>query len=121
MVSDTYIGTDLVEVSRINSAIRDSGSRFIDRIYTPIEQEYCNSKATPSIHFAGRFAAKEAVMKALRSSGMKSPIPFSSIEVLSKSSGEPEVNLLLEYKGHCKVSISHTKKHAIASAICTVE
>lgn len=120
-MSETYIGTDLVEVSRIHSAIKDSGNRFVNRIYTPSEQKYCNSKATPSIHFAGRFAAKEAVMKALKSSGINKPISFSSIEVLSKNSGEPEVNLHLEYEGHCKVSISHTQNHAIASAICIIE
>ena len=114
---DIFIGTDIVEVSRIDSSISTSGKRFLNRIYTDLEQKYCDSKSNPSIHYAGRFAAKEAVMKALKSSGHNKPIPFTSIDVQSKSNGEPVVILNFDYKGKCKVSISHTGNHAIASAI----
>ena len=81
MVANLFIGTDLVEVSRIQSAIKESSERFLNRIYTPGEQKYCQSKASPEIHYAGRFAAKEAVMKALKSSGLYDPIAFSAIEI----------------------------------------
>ena len=114
---DIFIGTDIVEVSRIDSSISTSGKRFLNRIYTDIEQKYCDSKSNPSIHYAGRFAAKEAVMKALKSSGHNKPIPFTSIDVHSKNNGEPVVILNFDYKGKCKVSISHTDTYAIASAI----
>ena len=114
---DIFIGTDLVEVSRVRSAIDDTGQRFLDRIYTKAEQEYCQSKANPAIHYAGRFAAKEAIMKAIKSSGFQEPIPFYSIDVQSKDSGEPVVILALIQNGYCTVSISHTDSHAIASAI----
>ena len=114
---DIFIGTDLVEVSRIRSTIDDTGQRCLDRIYTKSEQEYCQSKANPAIHYAGRFAAKEAVMKAIKSSGFQDPIPFCAIEVQSKDSGEPVVILELNQDGYCTVSISHTESHAIASAI----
>tara|TARA_Y100001954_G_scaffold234932_1_gene291494 strand:- start:550 stop:804 length:255 start_codon:yes stop_codon:yes gene_type:complete len=79
--SDIFLGNDLVEVSRILSSINKVGQKFIDRIYTMHEQDYCNSKSKPEIHYAGRFAAKEAVMKALKSSGFKQPTPFNSIEI----------------------------------------
>ena len=116
-VSDIFLGNDLVEVSRILSSIDKIGQKFIDRIYTKHEQEYCNSKSKPEIHYAGRFAAKEAIIKALKSSGFKQPTPFCSIEIESGVDGKPIVNLHFSYKGKCRVSISHTESHAIASAI----
>ena len=116
-VSDIFLGNDLVEVSRILLSIDKNGKRFIDRIYTKHEQEYCNSKSKPEIHYAGRFAAKEAIIKALKSSGYKQPTPFCSIEIESGVDGKPIVNLHFLCKGKCRVSISHTESHAIASAI----
>ena len=59
-VRDIFIGTDIVEVSRIRSSIDRTGQRFLDRIYTVLEQKYCRSKSYPEIHYAGRFAAKES-------------------------------------------------------------
>ena len=114
---EIFIGTDLVEVSRIRSTIDNTGQRFLDRIYTNSEQEYCKSKANPAIHYAGRFAAKEAVMKAIKSSGFQDPIPICSIDIQSQDSGAPVVILELKQNGYCTVSISHTDSHAIASAI----
>ncbi len=115
--SDIFIGTDIVEVSRIRSAIRDNGLRFLNKIYTKSEQKYCDSKANPSIHYSGRFAAKEAVIKAIKSTGFKNPISFTSIDIHSKASGKPQVVLEFKCNGFCRVSISHTNEHAIASAI----
>ncbi len=120
-MADIFIGTDLVEVARIRSAIQETGERFLNRIYTKTEQDYCGSKANPEIHYAGRFAAKEAIMKALKSSGMDDPISFESIEILSSKTGEPIVVIDIKFGGKCKVSISHTNSHAIASAIYTLE
>ena len=57
--SDIFLGNDLVEVSRILSSIDKIGQRFIDRIYTINEQDYCNSKSKPEMHYAGRFAEKK--------------------------------------------------------------
>ena len=116
-VPDIFLGNDLVEVSRILSSIDKNGQRFIDRVYTKHEQEYCNSKSKPEIHYAGRFAAKEAIIKALKSSGYEQPTPFRSIEIESGIDGKPIVNLHFSYNGKCRVSISHTESHAIASAI----
>ena len=115
--SDIFLGNDLVEVSRILSSINKIGQRFLDRIYTESEQDYCQSKGIPQIHYAGRFAAKEAVMKALKSSGFQKAISFKSIEIRSGNNGEPIVALHFPCNGQCRVSISHTSDHAIASAI----
>ena len=120
-MSKIYIGTDLVEVTRIRSVINENGDRFLNRIFTQFEQKYCQSKANPVMHYAGRFAAKEAVMKALKSSGYNEYIPFDSIEIQSSETGEPLVVMELKFGGICKVSISHTETHAIASAIYTPE
>ena len=115
--SDIFLGNDLVEVSRILSSIDKIGHRFIDRIYTKHEQDYCNSKSKPEMHYAGRFAAKEAIIKAMKSSGFKQPTPFHLIEIKSGDGGAPIVNLHFPCDGRCRVSISHTESHAIASAI----
>ena len=115
--SDIFLGNDLVEVSRILSSINKIGQRFLDRIYTESEQDHCQSKAIPQMHYAGRFAAKEAVMKALKSSGFQKAISFKSIEIRSGNNGEPIVDLHFSCNGQCRVSISHTSDHAIASAI----
>ena len=116
-VRDIFIGTDIVEISRIRSSIDRTGQRFLDRIYTVLEQKYCRSKSYPEIHYAGRFAAKEAVMKALKSSAFTNPITFNAIDIQSGDHSEPIVVLDLDCDGKCRVSISHTDTHAIASAI----
>tara|TARA_B100000575_G_C22473799_1_gene315087 strand:+ start:104 stop:472 length:369 start_codon:yes stop_codon:yes gene_type:complete len=112
-----FIGTDIVEVDRINKLLLGSGELFKNRVFTTLEQKYCDSKSSPSIHYAGRFAAKESIIKAVKSAGYKNPIPFKKIEILSSDSGAPIVDLHFVLEGECKVSISHTKSHAIASAL----
>ena len=112
-----FIGTDIVEVYRINELILRSGESFKNRVFTTLEQNYCDSKSSPSIHYAGRFAAKESIIKAVKSSGYKNPISFKDVEILSSDSGAPIVDLHFVLEGECKVSISHTESHATASAL----
>ena len=112
-----FIGTDIVEVDRINKLLLKSGDSFKNRVFTTLEQKYCDSKSSPSIHYAGRFAAKESIIKAVKSSGYNNPIPFKDIEILPFDSGAPIVDLHFVLEGECKVSISHTESHAIASAL----
>ena len=112
-----FIGTDIVEVDRINKLLLRSGELFKNKVFTTLEQNYCDSKSTPSIHYAGRFAAKESIIKAVKSSGYKNPIPFKDIEILPSDSGAPLVSLHFILECECKVSISHTKSHATASAL----
>ena len=119
---DYFIGTDIVSVLRIEKIIQQHSQRFKERTYTSIELKYCDSKAASPIHYAGRFAAKEAIKKALLSSGIVLNIDFTVIEILSTESGAPEVqlNLPLLDKISCKVSISHTDDTAIAFALVIV-
>ena len=114
---DIFLGTDIIEVNRIKNSISSIGQRFVNRIFTSDEQNYCLSKRRPEIHFAGRFAAKESVMKALMSSGYNRSISFKTIEIKPSKNGSPKVNLGLLFEGKIKLSISHTENYAIASAI----
>ena len=112
-----FIGTDIVEVDRINKLLLKSGDSFKNRVFTTLEQKYCDNKSSPSIHYAGRFAAKESIIKAVKSSGYKNPIPFKDIEILPSDSGAPIIDLHFLLEGECNVSISHTESHATASAL----
>ncbi len=120
MVSNIFIGTDIVSVSRLSKTINSSqGNKFKNRIYTENEINYCNDKADSILHFAGRFAAKEAITKALLSSGKINSVKMNSIEIISGKNRKPEVNLLFKSKLqiNCKVSISHTEEYATAFAL----
>ena len=119
----TFIGTDIVSIPRITKTINSSqGEKFIQRIFTEDEISYCNNKVNPIIHFAGRFAAKEAITKAILSSEIIDSINMKSIEIISSKNRKPEVNLWLhsKLKLQCKVSISHTDEYAIAFALLEV-
>ena len=119
-MSDIFIGTDIVSIPRLKKTINSSqGDKFINRIFTENEINYCNNKVDSFIHFAGRFAAKEAITKALLSSEIIDSISMKSIEIISGKNRKPEVNLTLSSKLQlqCKVSISHTDEYAIAFAL----
>ena len=118
-----YIGTDIVQISRIDKLISDKGQRFLSHIFTENEQSYCNAKASPHIHYGGKYAAKEAVKKALLSSNKKKNIPLSSIEIQNKVDGAPKVILNDDIccAGNLQVSISHTDEYATATAILEIE
>lgn len=120
---DTFIGTDIVSIPRITKMINSSqGDKFTQRIFTEDEINYCNNKANPIIHFAGRFAAKEAITKAILSSEIIDLISMKSIEIISGKNRKPEVNLQLnsKLKIQCKLSISHTDEYAIAFALLEI-
>ena len=116
-MSELYIGTDLIDIGRIKISIEKYQIKFLDRVFSAEEQEYCQSKSNPAIHYAGRFAAKEAVIKSIKSSGFDQPIALRSIRIINNADGSPYVNLDLEYNGSVKVSISHTETHALAFAL----
>jgi len=116
-LSELYIGTDLVDIDRIKISIEKYQIKFLNRVFSTEEQEYCQSKSNPAIHYAGRFAAKEAVIKSIKSSGFDQPIDLRNIRIINNADGSPYVNLDLEYNGSVKVSISHTETHAIAFAL----
>ena len=116
-------GIDIVNVARIAGAAERHGDRFLNRVFTPLEAEYCWSRGTPEQHLAGRFAVKEAVLKALKT-GLTQGILWREVEVDRSPSGEPTVQLSgaaarrAEEMGIARihVSLSHTGDHAIAHA-----
>ena len=106
-MSELYIGTDIVDVERIKASIDNYSAKFKNKVFSPEEQEYCNSKSNPEIHYSGRFAAKEAIIKAIKSSGFDQGFSFKSIKIINHSDGSPHVKLNFNFKGDIKVSISH--------------
>src|SRR5438128_7851724 len=88
----TGIGIDVIQNERIRESIQRFGERFLNRIYTEREKEYCKNCAKPEIHFAARFAAKEAAFKAL-GTGWAAGVKWKDIEVERLASGKPELNL----------------------------
>lgn len=117
------IGVDLVSVSRIRGLIERQGDRFLERVYTPIEREYCSKFKDPSERYAARFAAKEAVAKAF-TTGIGEHLNWTSVGVVSGDRGQPVVELdemgkllLCQVGGkHVAISLSHTDETAIAFA-----
>jgi holo-[acyl-carrier protein] synthase len=117
-------GIDMVECARLQEMIDKHGRKFLDRVFTPAEQEYCRGRKREIEHLAGRFAAKEALLKVL-GTGWRDGISWTDIEVTNDPSGKPRVAL----SGRCRqiaddlglaniqISISHISTHAIASAI----
>ena len=120
-MSDLYIGTDIVDVERIKASIDNYQTRFINRVFSIEEQEYCNSKSIPEMHYAGRFAAKEAIIKALKSGGFTQLFNLNDIKIINCSDCSPHVELGFDFKGEIKVSISHTQTHAVAFAISKID
>ncbi len=119
-MSDIFIGTDILSIPRLKKTINSSHrDKFYNRIFTKNEIDYCNNKVDSIIHFAGRFAAKEAIKKAILSSEIIDSISMKSIEIISGNNRKPEVNLNFRSKLQlrCKVSISHTDEYAIAFAL----
>jgi holo-[acyl-carrier protein] synthase len=122
------IGTDIVECLRIAQMIERHGELFINRVYTNYEIEYCRSRKAATQHYAGRWAAKESVLKAL-GTGWRRGISWRDIEVRNDASGRPSIALrggardVLESSGvrDMLISISHCRSHATAYAIALGE
>lgn len=118
------LGTDIVEISRISRMIEKHGEQFLDRTFSPAEQTYCGSKKNFAQHYAGRWAAKEAVMKAF-GTGFVTGIHWTEIEVVVEPSGRPKLQLLANtgaFARECGItemhlSLSHGKEYAVATAL----
>lgn len=117
-------GIDIVEIPRMHDAIKKWGDSFISKVFTAREVKYSTSKRFSAQHFAARFAAKEAVVKAFGEPS-KFPIRWTDIEVVNDAEGKP----VIEFRGGAMklkktkkideivVSMSHSKNYAIASVI----
>ena len=121
-MSEYFIGTDIVSVSRIEKILQQYSDRFKKHVFTDKEKSYCDLKSNPAVHYAGRFAAKEAVKKALYSSSIINSIDFADIEIISNVSGAPEVKLSTQDLKNVfvKVTISHIDELAIAFALVSL-
>ncbi len=118
------IGIDIIEVARIREVLLRT-PRFTERVFTRAEREYCDSRGVVAAqHYAARFAAKEAALKALQT-GWRGGISWQDVEVSARDSGAPylifngEVLATFEKFGATAthLSLSHTSEHAIAQVI----
>lgn len=117
------LGCDVIEVERVRGVLDRQGERFLDRVFTEEERTYCLSYKTPHLHFAARFAAKEAVSKAF-TTGIGAELGWRSVSIYHGVRHEPLVRLdekgrsLLAQVGatHVLVSLSHTATVAMAVA-----
>ena len=117
------IGTDIIEVQRIEKMVA-KGRQYLETIFTDAEMGYCESRAKKSEHYAVRYAAKEATLKAM-GAGWRDGLAFSDIEVINDELGKPQVFLHGKAKRifddnqikQTHVSLSHSKESAIAVII----
>ncbi len=111
------VGTDIEDINRFEG----KSDAFFNRIFTEKEIQYCCSKNQPSKHFAARFCAKEAVIKALNSMGIHQP-SFKDIEIYNNENGCPFVKLPDKYKNlQIDISLSHDKTKAIAFVVISIK
>jgi holo-[acyl-carrier protein] synthase len=119
------MGTDLVEIGRIRRSIELYGDRFLNRVYTPLEQAYCAKRGVSAAEsFAARFAAKEAAMKAL-ATGMWRGVNWKEFEVTNEASGRPVLRFHGQAQVHAErlrtkriwISLSHAIDHALAVVV----
>ena len=107
-------GVDIIEISRIRKSVETWGDHFLERIFNPEEIAYAKAHTVPFQHYAGRFAAKEAIYKAL---GDKT-LSWKDMTVVNAPDGKPVCRLLKgNFKGKIHLSISHSKYYAVASAV----
>ncbi len=115
-------GTDIIEIERVKESIENVGTKFIERVYTEKEIEYCESRKKQKYqHYAGRFAAKEAAFKAIsRILDDKYSVCWKDFETINDGQGRPSIilhNINTEKIESIDVSISHCKEYAIANVV----
>lgn len=111
------MGVDIIEVRRLRQAIDKWGNEFLKRIFTDEELKKAKTRSSLYQHLAGRFAAKEAVFKALGDQGLN----WKDVQILNDEEGKPHCLIL---NGRAKkvsvhISISHVKNYAVANAVIT--
>ena len=122
------IGTDIIECLRIAQMIERHGDLFLERVYTRREIEYCSQRKAATQHYAGRWAAKEAVLKAM-GTGWARGISWKDIEVQNEPGGRPAIRLVGGAREACErqgmtsilISMSHCRSHATAYALAIDE
>ncbi len=115
------IGVDVVDVKRMEAIINEQREPFLNKVFTEQERQYCESKANPPQHFAARFAAKEAVSKAMQT-GWSGKFRWKDVEVVNEESGAPTIVVSNEVAktlqaSRIHLSLSHTENTVVAFAI----
>lgn len=118
------IGVDVIEIDRVRKAIQSGGDRFVERVYTRAEQEFCRARIDPAPHFAVRFAAKEALFKAL-GTGWAKGVSWQDVEVQRDHPEKPRIVLrggaqkwsVASGVKKVHLSLSHSQHSAIALVI----
>lgn len=118
----------MVEVDRIASAIERHGEAFLAKLFTPSEREYCESRKRPALHYAARFAAKEAVSKTFRT-GIGGNAGLLEMEVVNDESGAPRIRLSGAAEAFARkhqiteiqISLTHARDYAAANAIALAD
>lgn len=118
------IGTDLVDVKRLEKILQRWGERFAERVYSQNEITYCQTKACPAIHYAARFAAKESFLKSL-GIGLGMGVALKDVEVINNTQGSPQLHMNEKIRGILEklgitavhVSMTHTREHAQAMVV----
>ena len=116
------IGIDLVKIDRMKTAHEKWGMRFFERVFTAHEIEYCFQKKIPYPSLAVRFAAKEALIKAI---GAEIAVNMKNIEIITHESGRPSIQVKEKVKQffevkkikHCHISLSHEREYGIGSVV----
>ena len=118
-------GTDIIEIKRIKESIDTLGDRFLNKIYTEKEIEYCESKKAQKYqHYAARFAAKEAVYKAVSIYlNDKYALKWKDAEIINDEQGRPQVKILksIQQIKEIDISMSHCKEYAVANVVVVVK
>jgi len=122
------VGADIIDVARVQKVLERQRERFLKRVFTMEEREYCEPKSNPYPHFAARFAAKEAVSKAF-STGIGALFSWTSASVYHGERMQPRIRLdeqgeaLLKAIGgtDVRITLSHTKEYAMAVAMIVQE
>ncbi len=119
-------GTDIIEIDRIKESIEGLKEKFINKIYTDCEIQYCESKKNVKYqHYAARFAAKEAIFKALSNILKdKYAMDWKDAEILNDKTGKPYIHFINKRFDQIKsidISISHCKQYAVANVVVIYE
>jgi holo-[acyl-carrier protein] synthase len=120
------LGMDLMQISRLRDVLERRGERFLERVFTPRERAYCERRAFPEAHYAGRYAVKESVMKVL-GTGWARGVRWRDIEVEREEGGPPRVRLhgrsraIAAALGIDRILISITHDAGVAAAVAVAE
>ena len=122
IMNNINLGVDIVLVDRINKILNsERKSRFLSKVFSSSEISDSKNRQNQSEYFSGRFAAKEAIKKALSSYNKTNVLSFKSLEILNSESGKPYVLISSERQSNINISIAHDGNYAIAFCVVNLD